>query len=275
MKNLFGSVIYDDAMPFFNTFLESLSRQTMTDFEILLINDGVPVDLLEEMLSGLCLKYKIISYDVYYTPIQLRIKLLEEAKIRKADILIMGDADDYFSDNRIDEIVRVFQREPACGFVYNELSLFDGSRVMPELPEIIQDVTEILNYNFLGLSNTALNLRRLSENFLESLKECDTYVFDWYLFSRLLIKGEKGKKALDAYTYYRIYDGNVAGITQMSYESVSKEIAIKLKHYRLLEKYDDIFRGLADAYARKNVIYHYKQKSYYWWDLTREEKHEI
>lgn len=272
MKILFGSVIYDNAMPFFNTFIESLSRQTMTGFGILLVNDGVSTDLLEKKLSVLCLKYEIISYDIQYTPVQLRIKLLEEAKKRKAEILIIGDADDYFSENRVNEIVKVFYKEPACGFVYNELHLFDGSRVMPEMPETINSIADILDYNFLGMSNTALHLLKVSDDFIESLKECDSPVFDWYLFSRLLLAGEYGIKALNAYTYYRIYNGNMAGVIQMSDEAVKREIGIKLKHYRLLENYDHTFRKLADAYLRKNIVFHNNQELYYWWDLTREEK---
>lgn len=272
MKILFGSVVYDHAMPFFNTFIESLSRQTMRDFSILLINDGVSAGLLEKMLSALCLKYEIISYDIQYTPVQLRIKLLEEAKERKAEVLIIGDADDYFSENRVNEAVKIFHGEPICGFVYNELRLFDGSRVMPEMPGKIDSVSGIADHNFLGMSNTALHLQRISEDFIESLKECDTYVFDWYLFSRLLLAGEQGIKATNAYTYYRIYNGNVAGVTKMSDESVKKEIDIKLKHYRLLANYGDVFRELADAYSRKSITYRTNQEFYYWWDLTREEK---
>lgn len=271
MKVLFGSVIYDQAMPFFNTFIESLSRQTMRDFSILLVNDGVSAGLLEKMLSEFCLEYEIISYKIQFTPAQLRINLLEEAKRRKADALIIGDADDYFSQNRVNEIVKIIHGEPTCGFVYNELRLFDDSRVMPDMPGKINSVMDISDHNFLGMSNTALNLRKLSEDFIESLRECDTYVFDWYLFSRLLLAGEHGIKALNTYTYYRIYNGNVAGLIQMSEESVKKEIDIKLKHYRLLANYDDVFLKLADAYSRKSIKYHSNQEFYYWWDLTREE----
>lgn len=268
MKVLFGSVVYQGAMGYFDSFINSISKQTEKEFTLLLINDGVSSGYLAEKMKDTGILYEIVEYDKQFTPVELRIRLLEESCQRKADFLIMGDADDTFSEKRVEECVKAFLQNEDAGFVYNALCLFDGSRVMPDLPDMVNKPEDILECNFLGLSNTAIKMRGISLDFINSLNECKSFVFDWYLYSRLLLMGFHGIRVPDAYTFYRVHNNNYAGLPFMTEEAVQKEIEVKRRHYDTLKDYDWKYEKLADCYRENNIVRNPEQRHYYWWNFT-------
>ncbi len=268
MNVIFGSVIYPAAVQYASAFLKSLERQSYKSFSLFLINDGVPENVLVTIMEQYDNNFEIVSYQEEYSPVELRIKLISEAIHRKADYLIFGDIDDYFSENRVERTINQFSKLKGIGFCYNEIVLEDGRSCMPTLPLIVNTIDDIRQRNFLGLSNTSIKLESINENFAESLFECKTYVFDWYLFSRLILNGVYGCYVPGTFTFYRQHDNNYVGVTQMNSEAVEKEIIIKKYHYEILSKYDAGFGELVKAYERGEyeII---KQDKYYWWNLTR------
>ena len=267
MKTLFGTVIYPGALKYADDFLASLNAQTCKDFTLLMISDGVPRDELETVVSKYNLDIEILVADEGQTPIQLRVLLLATAKENKADILIIGDIDDSFSSDRVEKILDTFERNDDADFVYNELLLPDETVIMPALPNTTETLDDILQYNYLGLSTTAIRINRLSQDFIHSLAACKTFVFDWYLYCRLVIHGMKGFLAKGAVTYYRIYDNNFAGLPKPTDENIEKEIYVKKNHFEALSEFDDSYKELLDAYNKGN----YKtvdKDMYFWWGLT-------
>lgn len=270
MKSIyFGSVIYPKAIPFAMDFLKSLSRQTFQDYCLLLINDGVDTDNLKEQFEKYKVKNEIVSYLVSYTPAELRINLLREAKKRDADYLILGDIDDTFLPNRIEACVTEFENNQQLGFVYNKFLRMDSKVAMPELPKETISTKDILEFNYLGLSNTAINITNISYEMIDSLIEYKAQVFDWYLFSRLLLSNFIGGLVSDTVTFYRIYEDNYAGIPQMTRCMIEKEIRVKLEHYKALSQYGNIYKELYDAYSSKQYIINSNKQYYYWWNLTQ------
>lgn len=265
----FGCVIYPSALEYFDVFVKSVSEQTEKAFDLLVMNDGAEVSVLEEKLHPLDGKYHIISVEDGLSPADIRVCLIAEAKKRGTDILIIGDTDDTFSSDRVERIVEVFCDNPQADFVYNGLRTFDNKRAMPDLPESIENVKAVAHYNFLGMSNTAIRINALDEGFIRSLGECDSFVFDWYLYSRLLLDKHKGVLAKGAMTYYRIYDANCAGLPEATKNAVEKEIAVKQKHYNLLRKYSPYFEQLYDCYKHGNIQWAEEQEYHYWWNFTR------
>ncbi len=268
MNVVFGSVVYPGALEYAGDFLDSLNNQTDKDFSLLLINDGVKNDAITKIMDGYNNKYNIISYEESFSPPELRINLLREAFKNNCDYLVLGDIDDYFAANRVEKIKRMFCDDEHVGFLYNEILLTNENTCMPRMPEKVISVDAIAEFNFLGLSNTAINMKGLDLSFIDSLTECKTYVFDWYLYSRLILNGMNGRFLPGTFTYYRLHENNCAGIPSLTDEMVEKEVAVKINHYSLLATYDIRYKKMLSAY--KNGDYERIQKnSYYWWNLTK------
>lgn len=268
-KIIFGSVVYKSAEKYLKDFLTSLEQQGNELFSILLLNDDIGDDDLKSIVSPYALHIECIKYR-NRTPVQLRIELLRQAKLRQADLLILGDCDDYFSHNRVQNIINTYEEHLDKAFFYNDLVNMNGERLMPELPKEVIRFENIGEYNFLGLSNTAVNIDKLSYEFIESLKEYHYYIFDWYFYSRILLLGLSGVKVQNCNTIYRLHENNIAGIAEMSYADIEREITVKKQQYECLEKYNFYYALKLQRYQEKKQLEILdKQKQHYWWNLTK------
>lgn len=268
-KIIFGSVVYKSAEKYLKDFLTSLEQQGNELFSILLLNDDIGDDDLKSIVSPYALHIECIKYR-NRTPVQLRIELLRQAKLRQADLLILGDCDDYFSHNRVQNIINTYEEHLDKAFFYNDLVNMNGERLMPELPKEVIRFENIGEYNFLGLSNTAVNIDKLSYEFIESLKEYHYYIFDWYFYSRILLLGLSGVKVQNCNTIYRLHENNIAGIAEMSYADIEREITVKKQQYECLEKYNFYYALKLQRYQdKKRLEILDKQKQHYWWNLTK------
>lgn len=272
MKTAVSSVIYDAAIDFFPDFIESLNKQTVEDFTLFLINDNISKEKLERLSaqipSNLYNRTKIIDKcDLKLSIPDLRVEMIKTVFELDYDLLIMLDCDDVASWDRVESICNEF--EAKYGFFYNQLQDFDGKTCMPDLPEYTLRYEDIGEWNYLGMSNGAINLKHLTSDFIDSLKEAQTNVFDWYLYSRLLLKGEKGKRINGGITFYRIYESNLAGICNYDQESKKKEIEVKKQHYKLLSRYAEYYSKLFDLYNCGKVAETGIVENGYWWSLTR------
>ena len=268
-KIIFGSVVYKSAEKYLKDFFTSLEQQGNELFSILLLNDDIGDADLKSIVSPYALHMECIEYR-NRTPVQLRIELLRQAKLRQADLLILGDCDDYFSHNRVQNIINTYEKHLDKAFFYNDLVNMNGERLMPELPKEVIRFEDIGEYNFLGLSNTAVNIDKLSYEFIESLKEYHYYIFDWYFYSRILLLGLSGVKVQNCNTIYRLHENNLAGIAEMSYADIKREIMVKKQLYECLEKYNFYYALKRQQYQDKNQLEILdEQKQHYWWNLTK------
>lgn len=276
MKITVASVVFSEALEFLDDYMTSLQKQDCQEFDVLLMNDNIPINVLENRLK----KYKISFTGRIHIvdknsrkllPYELRIELLYEALANRTELLVMLDCDDVAKSNRISEVMK--QHDDKYDFYYNDIFLFNGMSAMPELPKITDNIDFLLEHNYLGLSNCAINIKHIKEEFIESLKEGATRVFDWYLFSRMLLAGMAGKRIDNTGTYYRIYQNNLAGIPQYTMSELEKEKHVKLKHYYLLQKYDKRYSELIKIYNNLDLS---KCKSgteigpHFWWGMLSE-----
>lgn len=235
MKIAFGTVVYEQAWSWWKEFVDSLNMQTAHEFDVLIINDGVCEDKISMLKNNI--KQNTYIYDVVEgsSISEIRIQMLQIAKHMEYDLLIIGDFDDTFSKNRIENIVKKYSKEIA--FYYHNL-LYENleEEVFTELPRSVDDIVQILESNFLGLSNTAVNLTLITNEFLNSLENVKTNIFDWYLYSKILISGGKGCLVEKTHTIYRQQQNNLAGIQTSSIEQIRKEIMIKKEHYYMLRE---------------------------------------
>lgn len=276
MKITVASVVYEEALRFGDDFIVSLQKQDCQEFDVLLINDNIPMDFLADRVKTnhmpLADRIHIVDKSKHgLLPFALRIELLLEALKHGTELLILLDFDDIAKSNRVSEIVR--QHDEKYDFYYNDIFLFNGMNAMPQLPKVTDDIRNLLEQNYLGLSNSAINLRHIKKEFIESLREGKTQIFDWYLFSRMLLSGMTGKYIDNTGTYYRIYENNIAGIPNDTLNELEKEKQIKLKHYDLLQKYDSRYKKLIEIYENLNLSERRigaEKKGYYWWGMISE-----
>jgi len=248
MKVAFGSVVYGMAYPFHEDFIDAINHQDTKDFDVLLLNDDLNDESCEHLTNGIKQKTIWVKCQTNYTIPELKIELIKSAKEKRYDLLILGDFDDSFSKHRISKYIMNY--DPIYSFYYNELFYMDHKkRFFCMLPPVVEEITPILECNFLGFSNTALDLDKVDSTLLNSLKTRQTIAFDWMVFSLLLLKGHKGKLIDDCKTYYRIHEHNIAGESDCSNEGLKKEIEIKIAHYSKLMDIDSRYLGLYQFYT--------------------------
>ncbi|WP_345980662.1 glycosyltransferase family A protein [Sulfurimonas sp. HSL3-2] len=239
-------------------FFNSLKIQTFKQFDVIVVNDGF--DYFEDIRS----KYKdlnIIELKYSNTPAKNREFGINYCIDNKYDVLIFGDSDDYFSENRVEKLVELLSD---CDIVVNDLSLFNENGVYEEKyisnrveNNAIIDIEFIKDKNIFGLSNTAINLNILGKvTFYEEI-----VAVDWYLFSTLLLKGNKAVFTNETETFYRQYSDNTVGLGQLSIEAVEKGKLIKQKHYEMLKKENAIYKNSYAVNSEKKNI-----KNPLWWE---------
>ena len=277
MKTILGTVIYAQATSFWPDLKDSIKGQTCQDFETLIINDNYPPKQLESLgISTMKNSHLVDKYPDKLTPGLLRVELLKAAKQAGADLLIIADADDTFEKNRVESYIKAYNKDSSYAFYYNDLKTMpDAQLILTELPDKVDSVRAISQSNFLGMSTTAINLNALSYDFIDSLREGDTKIFDWYLFSRILMDVGQGKYVDHAATFYRIHPGNTVGISH----DIDQERAVKLAHYKNLGKKYPYFQHLYNdlkALDLNNIeIAHQGQGGRWWSSITMEDHYEI
>lgn len=265
MNVLFGTVVYNAAYQYYIEFIQSLNAQTTLDYKLLIINDDLSEYQLDSLKELCCMKVIVIQSPSDLTIAELRSYMILKAKEIECDLLILGDFDDTFNPNRVESIIHNYRMD--IGFYYHQLKKISGENIFLNLPQEIDDYKQILEYNFLGLSNTAINLRLLDTAFIKSLFEYKGQIFDWYLYTRLLLNEKKGILVPNAYTCYRIHDNNIAGINNKDF---IKEKKIKIAHYKSLENYNAVFNNIRSKYEQitaSNFEQYYKpNNSGFWWN---------
>lgn len=276
MKTALSTVIYKQAHLYLQALLESVDNQSDKDFDLLIINDNYTKEELEEVekqiqntVHGINIHIEDIS-DKQLSIAGTRIEMLKTAKRLGYESLVLVDADDTISSTRMESFIKSFELDKDRVFFYNKFVTETGEDVFKTLPEAVEDIKPIAQANFLGLSNTGIRISCLSDDFLDSLNEGAIAVFDWYLFSRIIMDIGTGAYVDNAATIYRIYDDNTAGTTR----DLNKEYDVKTTHYNNLAKRYDYFKQLSAKLSKidKSTLTLSNNHQGYWWsDISMED----
>ena len=276
MKTALSTVIYKQAHPYLQDLLTSVDNQTNKDFDLLIINDNYTKEELEEVekqiqntVHGINIHIEDIS-DKQLSIAGTRIEMLKNAKRLGYESLVLVDADDTISSTRMESFIKSFELDKDRVFFYNKFVTETDEDVFKTLPEAVEDIKPIAQANFLGLSNTGIRISCLSDDFLDSLNEGAVAVFDWYLFSRIIMDIGTGAYVDNASTIYRIYDDNTAGTTR----DLNKEYDVKTTHYNNLAKRYDYFKQLSAKLSKidKSTLTLSNNHQGYWWsDISMED----
>lgn len=222
-------------------FFDSLEKQTFKDFDIIVVNDGYKdFNKIKDKYSTL----KIIELNYSNTHAKNREYGINYVISNSYDILIFGDSDDYFKNNRVEVSIEKLKK---YDIVINDLSLFYNKNYYNKMyfSNRINNNSEIkleliLDKNIFGMSNSAIKLEKVD------LIEFDKSLIaiDWYLFSYLLIKGLKAVFTNETETFYRQHSDNIIGIGKLTEDKILKGIDLKIKQYKLLIKENIIYADL-------------------------------
>ena len=192
-------------------FFESLKNQTYKNFDVIVINDGLKKF---EKIKKLYNQYlNIIEIHYSSTPAKNKEHGINYCIKNQYDILIFGDSDDYFANNRIEKSLDLLE---ISDIVVNDLSLFNNKGVyetkyishrVNNLDKI--DVEFVKDKNIFGMSNTAIKLKNISKVTFDH----ETVAVDWYFFKNLLAQGLKAIFTNETESYYRQHENNEIGLT--------------------------------------------------------------
>ena len=228
--------MYPSAREYFSDFFDSINSQSFKSFDLILVNDGIESQVIEEII----IKYKDLniielSSDTS-SPIINRTIGLNYIFKKKYEYAVFGDIDDFFKQNRVEVCLSKLQ---STDIVVNELDIIiDGkikesnylSNRINNNNQIQQDF--IIRKNIFGLSNTAM---RVNDIFSHQFPK-DLIAFDWYFFTLCFLEGYKSLFTNETSTLYRMHTNNLVGLGNLTQDSLTKELKVKLKHYSALKE---------------------------------------
>ncbi len=277
-KTAFLLVVYPGIENHINKCLSSLSSQSNKHFDLVIINDGF--ENILDLTKNLTLN--VIIHNFFNTPSKNREFGINIIKDSGYDFLIFGDADDYFSQNRVEQSIRYLEN---YDIVVNDFALVDQKNNLFENKYLSNRINNnqlinaefILDKNIFGLSNTAINLKKIKKVNLSSKLRA----VDWFLFSKLLLEEFNAVFTNETLTYYRQHHNNYIGINHLNEEKILRGLEVKVFHYgemrninRAFEEYyqlaDELYKSLL---SDKNVkekyitnILNNKIKFPLWWE---------
>jgi len=236
-KTVVMSFIYPAVTNHLEDFLLSICRQTDKYFELVLINDGLNLTDVIKKLNFYGIDADIIeSNGGGATKVRKAgIQWLIDNEIEEA---IFCDADDCMELTRVEKSKDALKEND---LIFGDLilfgndiekpySMFKGSRREGE--EI--SFKDNLESNSLGMGNTAIKVRLLDKVNLNSIHN-DTIAFDWLFFMEILISQNCIAKFDEKLiTYYRQYDGNIAGILNNDEKDVERGLQVKTQLYKFI-----------------------------------------
>lgn len=281
-KTAVFSVIFPNAERFLDDYLISLEKQTYKDFDLIVINDGVA------SFSDIAIRHNLNIMEIPLSAGAARNREFGINYIKKAgyDYLIFCDSDDMYASDRLEKVIGLLAR---YDIVVNDLAVIDENGKMFRRHYIadradsnsVITLDDILDKNMCGFSNTAIHLDCIAK-----YMRFDRHLtaVDWYFFTLLLKKGCRAVFTREALSFYRQYQGNIAGAApKMTKERISRDLDIKLAHYKTLtgegsefeylyERFKELREKMKSAAYAARYISRLKKaniKNLLWWEHIR------
>jgi hypothetical protein len=205
----FLTTVFPKNKNFLKSFFNSLSTQTYKDFDLVIVNDSFKnLNYYKDLYSNL----NIININSSDTPAKNREIGINYCIDQKYEVLIFGDSDDYFQNNRVEKSLELLKK---VDVVVNDLSLFNNKGIYEKkylsnrLKNLdVVDLEFIKDKNIFGMSNTAVKLQKIKKvSFNEK-----TIAVDWYFFRSILKKGLKAIFTNETESFYRQHENNTIGL---------------------------------------------------------------
>ena len=235
MRTAVGTVVYQQSQTYIDEFVQSLNC-CVGDFDLVLQNDNLSSSALDSIAKQAKMKSWFFQSAESLTPQHLRLEMIKNALKSDFNLLILLDFDDLMEHNRVASHLEQWDSDYA--FFYNELLILDANvPFLMDLPHEIRTTDLVVESNFLGFSNTGLNLKKIDLDFLDRMRKSSPKAFDWYFWGNFIKSGATGKLLKNCSSFYRIHENNTAGICSLTKKNMEREVQIKK------EIYDDFYRS--------------------------------
>jgi hypothetical protein len=225
-------VVYPGSEKYFQEYAESINNQSNLNFDLLVLNDGI------QELPTFDFKYFLVTdVEPGLTVAEIRMKGIQYALKCDYKYLIFSDIDDFYSKNRIEKSLVDLT---GGNFVYNALIPVDDISKLVNIstgikfPEQLTSHKNILDYNVVGMSNSAIDLTKFGGFYIPK----DIIAVDWWLFTIQLILASRGKYVEEAITFYRQSDDNLLGMNKsLNVDRLEFGLRVKRLHFQHVQKY--------------------------------------
>lgn len=254
-KILLATVIYPTS--YFELFLKdiilSMRNQSYQDFSVLFFLDKVSSTLVKPIIEAYDLSQKNIFYlqnTSNLTPSAIRQNIIDFSYENKYDMLFFCDFDEILFPQKIEKTILYMQDRfdfSFCNTLLTDSLLApingEGFLDKKKIPSIVQTIFPILEKNFIGLGDLAINLKK-KDLYKLSAK---TYAYDWFIATHMLLNRWKGIKIEECLGSYRQHDLNyVGGNFKLTTQNLSLGIKVKKQHYKYFCVFNNIFKSLLD-----------------------------
>ena len=254
--------VYEAASKYFNSLVNSLNKQSVSDFEVIIFNDDAvtPID----HFNKLKVKYQIFNL-LKDSPTGIRFQGFKVLKNLNFDIYIFQDCDDELSVSRVEDVTLLSKRYQ---IIVNDLDLIDVSSSVYELKiwknrfsnKSTFNCGDIIDYNFVGLGNTTIHKCLL--DFFPSRPKVDISAIDWYIFYSVLKSTLiNGVFTSSCSTQYRQHPNNEIGIAGIN--KLNQIIEIK-NEFNSLIGFNYIVQDSTKFKLPKKKSNHFP----FWWELN-------
>jgi len=228
-KVAFLTTVYPMKDSYLDDFFGSLSEQSYSEFDLIVVNDGY--GSLNKWRQKY-LQLRIIELSSSTSPAKNREIGINYVIDQKYEILIFGDSDDYFDENRIALSVDLLNH---TNIVVNDVSLVEDGRVLQEkyFSTRIADMTRIdanlvSDKNIFGFTNTAISLKYIENVIFPE----EVIAVDWYFYTYLLRCDLDAIFTNQTISYYRQHEQSLIGLGKINEKVFNLGVKTKLMHYK-------------------------------------------
>ena len=246
-------------------FFLSLNRQTNQNFDVIIFLNNqkkINIDIQKYKIKIIKLNLKIISS---------RFEMIRYLKTTSYDNIVFQDADDTMSINRIEEVNKELSKNHV---VVNDLDIIlNKKKIKNYLSKRIKNkavlsAKDIINYNFMGMSNTAIRKKCLNKVTIP--KRYKIKIFDWYFWTIILSKYKARFINSTSTQYFISPDSPTCLPTSRKLKILQKIDSIIDVHKKTIAKLikDKFIRNIKIIKISKKVNYH--KKNNFWWEISSE-----
>lgn len=242
-----------------NNFFASLKNQSDQKFDLIIIlNNKKKFNIPNN-------KFNIIFFKMNKSIVLSRFEMIKKLKKLSYSSIIFQDADDLMKFNRVEACKKILKKHD---IVVNDLDIFGKKYIKNYLSKRIKNnkiitFKDIIQYNFLGMSNTSVKKKCLDKIKIPINKKIK--IFDWYFWSIILFN-YKGVFTNKTSTKYYVNKKSATCLPTIANKKIYKKIlSIKKLHHKTISKLIKNKKLKKNNLFNKNSI-PVSSKYNFWWE---------